>query len=116
MKRRRRFGGAGGGDRQRAAADRAAAAGDVTLAEWPVPRALTVLPRLSVTATFAFTVPLLPRLVTVQAKTQLAPRLPALRVTLVKPHLEAARGETVIAIGVLEIVPSLTATLADSAR
>ncbi len=67
------------------------------------------------TATFAFTVPLLPSPVRVQVKTQAEPSVPALTMMLVRPHLVPARGETVTATGVgFEIEPSLTVMLGRS--
>ena len=80
----------------------------VTVTALAVPRLETTLPRLSVTATLAVKVPLLPSAVTVQVKRQGEPSVPALIVGADQAYLAAAPALTVRAraLGV-EIVPSV---------
>ncbi len=82
---------------------------------WPVPSAEIGLPTLSVTATLALTVPLLPRPVIAQVKKQPAPMLPALTVTWVRESFAAVPTPTVIARpDEVEIDPSVAVTPAVS--
>jgi len=85
----------------------------VTLTEFAVPRLETTLPRLSVTATFAMKVPLLPSVVIVQVKRQGEPRTPALIVGADQPYLAAAPALTVRATALaVEMLPSVALSVA----
>ena len=80
----------------------------VMATEFADPRLETTLPRLSVTATLAVKVPLLPSEVTVQVKRQGEPRVPALTVGADQAYLAAAPADTVRARAlVVEIEPSV---------